>query len=194
MIGVRVNDWVGRRSEITRSYLKMLEESTSHVTIMSPYFLPGYHFRKRMKQAAMRGVKVQLILSGDSDVPVAKYAERWMYDWLLRNKIEIYEYQENVLHGKIATADSKWATVGSYNVNNLSAYASIELNLEVIDHTLVQTIEQQLTSIIEKDCKKVTPRVYKKQINVIKRLAQGAAYNMLRFMLFIFTLRIRHPE
>lgn len=193
-IGVRVNDWVGRRQEITQAYIKMLREARSHVVIMTSYFMPGYQFRKSLKAAARRGVKIQMILTGESDVPVAKYAERFMYDWLYRNNIEIWEYQKNVLHGKIAVADKKWATVGSYNVNNLSAYASIELNLEVMDDTLANTIQKRLQDIMTNDCKQITESVYKKQTNVFIRLLQRIAYNMFRFMLFIFTLRIRHPE
>lgn len=193
-IGVLVNDWVGRRQEITRAYLNMLREARSHVVIMTSYFMPGYHFRKSLKAAAKRGVKVQMILTEDSDVPAAKYAERYMYDWLFRNNIEIWEYQKNVLHGKIAVADRKWATVGSYNVNNLSAYASIELNLEVMDEVLVSNIEKHLQDILANDCKQITPRTYKKQVNVFTRLLQAIAYNMFRFMLFIFTIRIRHPQ
>jgi cardiolipin synthase len=193
-IGVRVNDWVGRRQEITRSYLNMLREARSHVVIMTSYFMPGYQFRKGLKAAARRGVKVQMILTGDSDVPVAKYAERFMYDWLFRNNIEIWEYQNNVLHGKIAVADKKWGTVGSYNVNNLSAYASIELNLEVIDKVLVEDMEKRLQDIMKNDCKQITQSVYKNQTNIFIKLLQRMAYNMFRFMLFIFTLRIRHPE
>jgi len=193
-IGVLVNDWVGRRQEITQAYLAMLREAQSHVMIMTSYFMPGRYFRKSLRAAAKRGVKIQMILTGDSDVPAAKYAERYMYDWLFRNNIEIWEYQNNVLHGKIAVADKKWATVGSYNVNNLSAYASIELNLEVRDDALAGDIEKRLQDILIKDCKQITPRVYKKQVNVFTHLLQAIAYSMFRFMLFIFTLRIRHPE
>ncbi len=193
-IGVRINDWVGRRQEITRMYLKMLQEAKTNVVIMSPYFMPGYQFRRSLKAASRRGVKIQMILTGNSDVPVAKYAERFMYDWLFRNNIEIWEYQKNVLHGKIAVADKKTATVGSYNVNNLSAYASIELNLEVNDQPLVKNIEKELQEVILNDCVKITEDSYKKQSNIFNRLGQALAYNFFRFMLFLFTLRIRHPE
>lgn len=193
-IGIRINDWVGRRQEITRTYLNMLKDARSSVIIMTPYFMPGYQFRRSLKAAAKRGVNVQMILTGDSDIPIAKYAERYMYDWLFRNGIEIWEYQSNVLHGKIATADKKWATVGSYNVNNLSAYASIELNLEVIDHDLVTDIDKRLHKIMKDDCVQITKSAHEKQSNIFKRLARATAYNFFRFMLFIFTLRIRHPE
>jgi cardiolipin synthase A/B len=193
-IGVRINDWVGRRQEITQAYLNMLREAKTNVVIMTPYFMPGYQFRRSLRAASRRGVQVQMILTGDSDIPVAKYAERFMYDWLFRNNIEIWEYQKNVLHGKIAVADKNWATVGSYNVNNLSAYASIELNLEVFDEPLVKNMEKQLHEIMTNDCLKITESFYKKKANIFRRFIQALAYNFFRFMLFVFTLRIRHPE
>jgi cardiolipin synthase A/B len=193
-IGVRVNDWVGRRQEITRTYLNMLKEAENSVIIMSPYFMPGYQFRRSLQAASRRGVNVKMILTGNSDIPIAKYAERFMYDWLFRNNIEIWEYQTNVLHGKIAVADKKRATVGSYNVNNLSAYASIELNLEIIDQMLAKNIEKQLYEVMTNDCVKITESLYKKNTNIFKRFIQASAYNFFRFMLFVFTLRIRHPE
>lgn len=193
-IGVRVNDWVGRRQEITRMYLKMLREARESVVIMTPYFMPGYEFKRSLKAAARRGAKVQMILTENSDIPIAKYAERYMYQWLLENRIEIWEYKKNVLHGKIASVDGKMATVGSYNVNNLSAYASIELNLEVIDPELAGEIESRLRKIIQNDCVQITPEAFKKRANLFNTIGEALAYNFFRFMLFLFTLRIRHPE
>ena len=87
--------------------------------------------RRLLTNAAKRGVKIKVITAGPSDIMLAKHAERWMYDWLLRNKIELYEYQPAILHAKVAVCDSEWITIGSYNLNNISAYASIELNLDV---------------------------------------------------------------
>lgn len=193
-IGVRVNDWVGRRQEITRMYLRMLRDARESVVIMTPYFMPGHEFKRSLRAAAKRGVNIKMILTENSDIPVAKYAERYMYNWLLDNKIEIWEYRKNVLHGKIASVDGTCATVGSYNVNNLSAYASIELNLEVIDPSLAGEIEKRLANIIKKDCVQITREEFRKRTNWFNRLAQTTAYNFFRFMLFLFTLRIRHPE
>ncbi len=193
-IKVIVNDWVGRKDEITRSYLQMLKDSSSHIIIMSPYFLPGQAFRRELRQASLRGVTVQLVLTGISDISLAKYGERYLYDWLLRHHIQIYEYQKNVLHGKIATSDGHWVTVGSYNVNNLSAYASIELNLEVKNELFAKQVEDTLTSIIEEECVQITKESYKREINIIKRILQGVSYNILRFMLVLFTFRKRQQE
>jgi cardiolipin synthase A/B len=193
-IKVNINDWGGRKVEITKSYLQMLKVASSHIIIMSPYFLPGRAFRRRLRQATQRGVTVQVILTGVSDVSLAKYGERYLYDWLMRYNIQIYEYQKNVLHGKIASCDGQWATVGSYNVNNLSAYASIELNLEIRNEKFAMQVEDALTGVIEKDCIQITKESYKQEINILKRVLQGAAYNLLRFMLVLFTFRKNQQE
>lgn len=193
-LSIRVNDWVSSKAQITTSYLRMLQTAQQEVIIMSPYFLPGYQFRRKLKRAAQRGVNIQVILTADSDVPLAKRAERFMYHWLLKNNITIWEYQKNVLHGKVAVADGHWATVGSYNVNNLSAYASVELNLEVNTATLARNIEKNLHEIIQRDCVQITQEDFNKQSTVFNRFANRFAYNVLRLGLFIFTLRIRHRE
>jgi cardiolipin synthase A/B len=188
-VRVCVNDWVSRKSEITKSYIQLLNDAKSHVVIMSPYFMPGYNFRRSLKAAVKRGVNVKIILTGISDIWVSKYAERFMYDWLFRLGIEIYEYQKNVLHGKIIAADGELVSVGSYNVNNLSAYASIELNLEIRNKDFALNTEKRLTTIIQKDCERATKRNQKS--NFIARGLQLLAYNFLRLMLFIFAFKQR---
>lgn len=193
-VKVNVNDWVNLQSAITRSYRQMMQKATTHVIIMSPYFLPGTTFRKLMRRAAKRGVTIQLILTGISDIPLAKYAERHLYRWMLKHDIQIFEYQQTVLHGKLATCDDEWTTVGSYNINNLSAYASIELNLEIKDKPFAIETKKRLEIIIQEDCKRITLEEYQQKINMGKRFLQYMSYQILRLMLTIFTLRKAQQE
>src|SRR5207342_2493673 len=46
----------------------------------------------------------------------------------------------------------RWATVGSYNVNNVSAYASVELNVDVQNELFASAVEDALDRIIDQDC------------------------------------------
>ena len=193
-VKVCVNDWVSQKSQITTSYLKAIRTASTSIHIMSPYFLPGYQFRSALKRAVKRGVNVQLVLAGNSDIPFGKYAERYMYEWLLKNNIKVYEYQPSILHGKIATCDGEWTSVGSYNVNNLSAYASIELNLEIKNKIFAQNAQSLLGEIIQNDCHQITKQVYNYETNMWKRFVYGSMYNFMRLMLFIFTFRKPHRE
>jgi cardiolipin synthase len=193
-VRVRINDWVDRKRQISRSYLEMFRTSKSHITIMSPYFLPGYEFRRKMKQAIRRGVNIRVVQAGTSDIALSKYAERYMYRWLLSNKVEIHEYQKTVLHGKIAVCDDRWMTVGSYNVNNLSAYASIELNLDVDSPPFAREVEQRLDQIIKKDCRQITQEAYLTGTSWVEQFLQTMAYSLLRVILFLFTFYLKQKE
>ncbi|MCE3282332.1 MAG: phospholipase D/Transphosphatidylase, partial [Chitinophagaceae bacterium] len=175
-VRVRVNDWVRRRNQISRTYLEMLRNAEKSVTIMSSYFMPGRAIKRFMVAAVKRGVKVKVIIAGPSDVVISKQAERYMYAWLFRHGIEVYEYTKTVLHGKISTYDGKFVTIGSYNLNNISAFASIELNLDIMNPKFAARAEESLQAIIEKDCVRVKKETFEKKNHLLMQLWQWTCY------------------
>lgn len=193
-VRVRVNDWVRAKNQISRSYLEWLHRARYDAILMSSYFLPGRVFRNSLANAAKRGVRIKLILASYSDVPLAKAAENFLYAWLLRQGIEIYEYQKNILHGKVAVFDSQWATVGSYNVNNISAYASVELNIDVNNAAFGKNLHNHLTSILSVDCVQVKPSSFFQKQAWWNRLHQWAAYEMVRLIFFLFTFYFKQEK
>ncbi|MBK8501501.1 MAG: phospholipase [Saprospiraceae bacterium] len=172
-VRIRRNDWVRRKNEISRTYLQMIRSANSHITILCSYFLPGTVIRKALRDAANRGVKITVVTAGPSDVKLSKWAERWMYDWMIRNRITLYEYQPTVLHAKVAVCDSQQITIGSYNVNDISAYASIELNLDIKNEKLASELENRISLIIEKDCKLISKEELVKNRNVFRQFYDG---------------------
>ena len=154
---------------------------------MTSYFWPPQKLLNRMAAASRRGVKVRLILTAAADVPFAKYAERYLYSWLFRNNIEVYEYEKNVLHGKVATRDNEWVTAGSYNFNNISAFASVELNLDIKDALIATTINNKFTEIINNDCRQITPAGFAISNNSLKRLSYYLSYRLIHFVFYLFT-------
>lgn len=193
-VRIRRNDWVKRKNQVTKSYLYMFLHAQTEITIMCSYFLPGRVFRREISNAVKRGVKIKTILAGPSDVMVAKHAERYLYDWLLKNSIEIYEYQETVLHAKMAVYDNKWVTIGSYNVNNISAYASLELNLDINDHKFAAQAAELMEDIIQQKCKKVTRENYRSSTGFFKRVWQRMCYSFISTMLSLFTFYFKQEE
>ncbi|WP_276481972.1 phospholipase D-like domain-containing protein [Paraflavitalea pollutisoli] len=186
-VRLRRNDWVQKRSQITTSYLEMFKDARSHIYIMCSYFLPGMLLRKKMARAAKKGVRIKLVLAGVSDVMLAKHAERYIYRWIFNNNIEVYEYNQSVLHAKIATYDGKWCTIGSYNVNNISAFATIECNLDVKQEAFAHSMQRHIEQIIDRDCELVTEEDYRTRYNYFKRLYQHACYQIVRMLFFLFT-------
>lgn len=191
-VRMRRNDWVRRKNQISSTYVEILRSARSEVTILCSYFLPSGFIRRQMVNAIKRGVNIRVIAAGVSDVKVAKNAERWLYDWLLRNGIELYEYQKNVLHGKMAVCDELWITVGSYNINNISAYASIELNLDVRNPAFAKNCRQTLQQIIEEDCIRITPEQHQRTNNIFKQFIRWASYQFIRSVFYLSTFYFRH--
>jgi len=188
---MRRNDWMRKKNEISETYFQMFRHAKSHILIMCSYFLPGKAIRRLLKNAARRGVKIQVVTAGTSDVVLSKYAERWLYDWMLRNKIELFEYQPTVLHAKVSVCDSAWLTIGSYNINNLSAYASIEMNIDVYNHGIAKQMEDIITTVIEKDCIAITEQLHKKNTNIFKQFIRWCSYQTLRFILYLITFNLK---
>jgi cardiolipin synthase A/B len=194
LIRMRRNDWVRKKNQVSGSYLEMFSHATSHVTVLSSYFLPGNLFRRRLKKAVQRGVKVRIIIAGLSDVKLSKNAERFLYDWFIRNNIEIYEYEKNVLHGKLGTCDGEWMTIGSYNVNDISAFASIELNLDVRNKDFVTHTDQMLEQIIREDCTRVTREHLAATTNIFKKFIRWTSYKIFRGIFYLFTFYFRQTK
>lgn len=190
-VRMRVNDWVRNKKEISGSYMEMLRTAQSHIVILCSYFLPGENFRKQLSLAAKRGIKIKIILAGLSDIKLAKYAERYIYDWLLRNNISIYEYQGNVLHGKVAVCDATWLTIGSYNINNISARASIELNLDIRNENFAAEVEGVFEDIIEKECIAVTREMFVQKRTLLKRFMWWWSYQTVKGLIYLFTFYFR---
>ena len=147
--------------------------------------------RRSIRQAVNRGVRVKVIMAGKSDLVVAKNAERFLYDWLLRNKVEIYEYQNNILHGKIAVCDGEWLTIGSYNVNDISAFASIELNLDIRNAEFVTGVRQTIDEIIKNDCVRVTPADFGKTRNIFTQFYRWFSFQFIHQVFHLFTFYFR---
>jgi cardiolipin synthase A/B len=190
-VRVRLNDWITKKNQVSRSYVEMFNKSNDHIIMMSGYFLPGPIMRRNMKRAAARGVKIKLILAGISDVMVAKYAERYMYNWIFRNHIELYEYKPCVLHGKVATYDKQWATIGSYNVNIISAYASLELNIDVNNAAFAGMLDDSMEKIIQNDCVQITKEDFTSKNGILNKFWELVCYWFVRLLFYLFTINFK---
>jgi cardiolipin synthase len=184
---MRRNDWLRRKNQISRTYIEMLRKANSHITILCSYFLPGKLMRNLLSRAARRGVKIKVIVAGKSDVMISKNAERWLYDWLLRHNIEIYEYEPAVLHAKTAVFDSEWTTIGSYNINNLSAYTSIELNVDIHSTVFAKEVEHSLQDIIKNESVFITTEKHLKTKNIFKQFVRWLSYQSIRLVFYLVT-------
>lgn len=190
-VRMRRNDWVRRLDEISLSYIELFRSAESQITILSSYFLPGRIFRRAILNARRRGVAITVIVAGVSDVKMAKMAERFMYEWLLANRIKIYEYNRTVLHGKLAICDDSWITLGSFNVNDISTYASVELNLDVKDPVFALDLRRHLENNMINHSTLITDSYMATHSKWYQRFIHWSAFVAIRIIIYFFTFYFR---
>lgn len=185
-ISVLQNDWLKRKNEVFKSYINKINTAEKEILIVSSYFLPGKSLINALKKASQKGVKVKLILSGISDVPMARRASCHLYSKLLRYNIELYEWQKSVLHGKTAVIDSNWITIGSFNLNNLSSFASIEMNVAIESEGFAKDYLVHLNEIIAQ-CERITPETLELTYGLPSKLNNWISYWISRTVEIIVT-------
>jgi cardiolipin synthase len=182
-IRVLENNWYRNKIEILRSYRAAFRTAEERMIIFASYFLPGRNERRLLRLASKRGVDTTIVLAAESDAPIFKRATGFLYDFILRNNIKIYEYLPSNLHAKVAIFDGKLSTIGSYNLNHISDYGSVEMNIEVLDERFAEHFEKILHKIIETDCRQVTIEDYLRRKTIISQLTGWISYQSIRILM-----------
>ena len=141
--------------DIERHYRAAIRSARKRIVIANAYFFPGYRLIKEMRRAARRGVDVRLILQGEPDMPFVKTAASMLYHHLLHAGVQIYEYCERPLHGKVALVDDTWSTVGSSNLDPLSLALNLEANVIVRDEAFNSVLAERLEHLMRHACTKI---------------------------------------
>lgn len=180
-------DSFAHRRDIERSYLTALALARSDILIANAYFLPGNRFRKLLKKAAARGVRVQLLVQGQTDHPFFQAASRALYQDLLVAGVSIREYHASELHAKVAVVDAHWATVGSSNIDPFSLMLAREANIVVDDVAFAADLRERLQRAV--DASAALSAADWKIRPWRQRLASRLAYALVRFLLGVARLR-----
>ena len=186
LVRILQNDWLKRKNEISNGYIKSISNAKEEITIMGSYFLPGRRITQALKKAAKNKVRIRLILSGISDLPMTRRATCYLYSKLLSYDIELYEWNSSILHGKTAVIDSYWTTIGSFNLNNLSSYGSIETNVEINSPIFAQMYQAHLNQIVAQ-CQKITPQTLAISNTILAKFTNWISYYSTRIIEIIVT-------
>lgn len=190
-VRIAVNDWVNQKNEISRDYLQAIYNAKKEIIIVGGYFIPGRRLRMALKQASKRGVKVKIILAGISDVALVARATRFFYSFLLRHHIELHEWRHSVLHGKAAVIDGEWSTIGSFNLNHLSTYASIEMNVEIRSEEFAAVFSHHLYEVMSR-CLAISRIKYENKNKWRNKFLNWLSFGLIRCFSFILTVVSYH--
>lgn len=187
------NNWVQAKFGITHQYKQKIRKAETEIILFASYFIPSLALKRLLKKAAKRGVNVQIVLSAVSDVGLVKNATEYFYTDMLNSGIKLYEWKQSVLHAKVALIDSDWLSIGSYNLNHLSDFGSIECNLEVLDEAFCSITNNNLKQLMEEGCESISLEKFENRSNIFSKIYQAICYGLLRLLLgFMFLLQSRN--
>jgi cardiolipin synthase len=106
-----------------------LTEARRRLWIETPYFVPDEGISAALKNAALRGVDVRLIVPASSDLLIVSLAGRSYFEELMAAGIRIFLYRPTNLHAKMLLIDHDIGVVGSPNVDIRSFFLNFELGV-----------------------------------------------------------------
>jgi cardiolipin synthase len=177
-----IRDNLRHRRDIERAYLAGLRTARREILIATAYFFPGVRFRRALVTAAARGVRVTLLLQARVEYRLLHYASRALYGQLLCAGVAIQEYHRSFLHAKVAVIDSRWATVGSSNIDPYSFLMSREANVFVRDAAFAGELRVELLAMIEAGSRPVPPEDWANRSRLAKAIT-WMAYGIVRAMM-----------
>ena len=98
-----------------QTYINILNYAKHRVDISTPYLIPTYGLLDALRNAALRGVEVNLIVPGTPDKPLAYWMAKSNFKFLLDAGVNIYLYTPGFNHMKSAIADNELGFVGTIN-------------------------------------------------------------------------------
>ena len=115
--------------------MSAIRSSSTSILLANAYFDPDPQLLGAIRDAARRGVDVQLLLPSISDSWLVMSAGRRHYGELLEAGVKIYERQGALLHSKTTLIDGVWCAVGSTNLDWRSFLHNDEIDAIVLSQS-----------------------------------------------------------
>jgi cardiolipin synthase len=106
------------------------------VRVMTPYFLPDAALISALNLAALRGVRVDLVLPAHNNLPFVHWASEALWWQVLERGCRLWLTSPPFDHTKLFLVDDCWALVGSTNWDPRSLRLNFEFNVECYDPAL----------------------------------------------------------
>ncbi len=144
-----------KRSYIQLSFFKIFTLAKERLYITTPYFIPDESTIIALKQAALGGVDVRLIIPEDSDSRIVSAATKYYMEGLLSAGVRVYLYQKGFVHAKTVVADTFLSVVGTANMDIRSFDLNYEINAIIYGKEFGKKMEDMYYDDL-KECREIS--------------------------------------
>lgn len=118
---------------IHQALLTAVYSAREHLIMTTPYFVPSDDLLHAICTAAMRGVKVSIIVPCDNDSTMVRWASRAFFSELLEAGVNLYQFGGGLLHTKSVLVDGQLSLIGTVNLDMRSLWLNFEITLVIDD-------------------------------------------------------------
>ena len=122
-------------------YVNAIDDAQDSIHIINPYFTLIPSVNKALKRAIKRGIKVDIMLSAKSDIPLTPDCAFYNAHKLMKRGANVWLYQPGFHHSKIMMVDGRFCTVGSTNLDARSMRFDYEENAVIIDSCTTRELD-----------------------------------------------------
>ena len=144
---------------IRQFYKAAIDLARDSIKLVNPYLTLNSKLKKSLRRAVERGVKVEVMVSAKSDIPLTPDCVFYNVHQLMKHGVNVWIYRPGFHHTKVIMVDGKLCTVGSANLNARSLRWDYEENAVIID----RHVTQQLCDMFDNDKKEsfyLTPQTW----------------------------------
>ena len=123
-------------------YVNAIDDARDSIRIINPYFTLTPCISKALKRALRRGVKVELMISAKSDIPLTPDCAFYQMHRMMKHGAHVWLYQPGFHHSKIMMVDGRFCTVGSTNLDSRSLRFDYEENAVIIDRNTTLELDR----------------------------------------------------
>jgi len=134
---------------IRQFYYSAIDNARDSIKLINPYLTLNHKLKRKLRQAVERGVKVEIMASTHSDIPLTPDCMFYNLHSLMKHGVQAWMYEPGFHHTKVIMVDGSLCTVGSANLNARSLRWDYEDNAVIVD----RRITQQLCDMFERDKK-----------------------------------------
>jgi cardiolipin synthase len=117
-----------------------LSIAKSNVRIVTPYFLPDRSLTDAIGLAALRGVRVEIILPENNNLKMVQWASFSMLWQVIEKGCRVFLSKKPFDHSKVMIVDDYWCFIGSTNWDARSLRLNFEMNVECYQKTFAQSL------------------------------------------------------
>jgi cardiolipin synthase len=128
--------------------LGALSEARHSIRLATPYFLPDLPLVDALRIAALRGVRVDIVLPQRGNLRMVEWAAMAQLGQVLKWGCQVYFSRPPFDHSKILVVDGSWSLVGSANWDPRSLRLNFEYNVECYSAELGAQLEALLDAKI----------------------------------------------